>query len=94
MKRPAENQQTPAENQQRPGPARKTSRDQQRTSDKGVIFPPETEPGVLVFSPTDKRGIHSPREENHDKGGYFPHLHDEGVIFPPIDEGFLISLSQ
>jgi hypothetical protein len=88
VKRPAENQQTPAENQQRPGPARKTSRDQQRTSDKGVIFPPETEPGVLVFSPTDKRGIHSPREENHDKGVIFPTYTTRGLFSPQSTRGF------
>jgi hypothetical protein len=63
-----------------------------RTTTRGLFFPQRREPGFLVFSPTDKRGILSPREENHDKGGYFPHLHDEGVIFPPIDEGFLSSV--
>ena len=62
-----------------------------RTTTRGLFFPQRRETGVLGFSPIAKRGI-LPRRREPRQGGYFSHLHDEGVIFPPIDEGFLSSV--
>ena len=63
-----------------------------RTTTRGIFFPQRREPGVLGFSPTAKRGILPPRRREPRQGGYFSHPHNEGVIFPPIDEGFLSSV--
>ena len=48
--------------------------------------------GVFSFSPHRQERDTFPQRREPRQGGYFSHLHDEGVIFPPIDEGFLSSV--